>query len=445
MKLNNKGFAISGILYSLLILFLSLFIGLLGILASTKFSYDKVKNDIINKLGNLPYKDDILNGADPILKEGMIPVTLSNDGKVFKANLKDKWYDYDTKMWANAVIVENTNRESYLNAPSGTEINENDILAYFVWIPRYKYKLWYTETIEEDLELDTTKIKSIDIVFENKNSVKSLGTKNDEYLTHPAFTFGEEELDGIWVGKFETGYNGVASKTDAEMSTENPTKLIIKPNTYSWRNIKISNIYSMVKNMNTASNIFGLNTDSDTHMMKNTEWGAIAYLSHSNYGLLGQVNLNTNSDNITGCGMSLVVNNTCQNRYGTVENYNQSTNGNITGVFDMSGGANEYVMAYTTDYGESGFTTLPEAKYLDIYTSENDKNYSKRILGDATGEMGPFNTYTSSWYNSISKFIDITNPWFIRGGNYNENGWVFSFSSATGAENVNIGFRVVIS
>ena len=96
MKLNNKGFAISGVLYSLLILFLALFIGVLGILASTKVSYDKVKNDVFNKLGNIAYKDDILNGADPVLKTGMIPVTISNNGKVYKANLKNKWYDYIT-------------------------------------------------------------------------------------------------------------------------------------------------------------------------------------------------------------------------------------------------------------------------------------------------------------------------------------------------------------
>ena len=88
MKLNNTGFAISGVLYSLLILFLALFIGVLGILASTKFSYDKVKNDVFNKLGNIAYKDDILNGADPVLKAGMIPVTISNNGKVYKANFR---------------------------------------------------------------------------------------------------------------------------------------------------------------------------------------------------------------------------------------------------------------------------------------------------------------------------------------------------------------------
>lgn len=57
MSLNNKGFAISGVLYSLLILFVTLFIGILTIFATTKFSFDKVKNDIISKLEPKTLKD----------------------------------------------------------------------------------------------------------------------------------------------------------------------------------------------------------------------------------------------------------------------------------------------------------------------------------------------------------------------------------------------------
>jgi len=55
MKLNNRGFAISGILYSILILFVTLFIGILALLATTKFSFDKIKNDIVGKLEKNQY------------------------------------------------------------------------------------------------------------------------------------------------------------------------------------------------------------------------------------------------------------------------------------------------------------------------------------------------------------------------------------------------------
>ena len=98
-KMNNKGFAISGILYSLLILFMTLFMGILIILATSKFSFDKIKNDIRKKLETEVYKDIVLNGADPELK-GMIPVKIDSNGKVLKADITEKWYDYSNKEWA---------------------------------------------------------------------------------------------------------------------------------------------------------------------------------------------------------------------------------------------------------------------------------------------------------------------------------------------------------
>ena len=49
-------------------------------------------------------------------------------------------------MWANAVLVSETgtvhNRSDYVDADAGYTISEDDVLAYYVWIPRYKYKVW---------------------------------------------------------------------------------------------------------------------------------------------------------------------------------------------------------------------------------------------------------------------------------------------------------------
>lgn len=50
MKLNNKGFAISSMLYSILLLFLMLIVGVLAILGNRKVILDKVKNEIITDL-----------------------------------------------------------------------------------------------------------------------------------------------------------------------------------------------------------------------------------------------------------------------------------------------------------------------------------------------------------------------------------------------------------
>lgn len=458
MKLNNKGFAISGVLYSLLILFITLFLAILTILASTKFSLDKVKNDITNKLDTLTYRDTILNGADPILKTGMIPVIIEANGTVKKADVTKKWYDYDTKTWANAVTVSSDNRSMYQTAKPGTVIAESDILTYFVWIPRYKYKLWYVEATDGSTSLDTTKVHSIDIVFESKNTVKSTGNTNGTYLTHPAFTFGEEELNGIWVGKFETGYSGATSLTQAQVGTADSNKVVIKPNVYSWRSMNVSNMFATSLNMTADNNVFGISKDSDTHMMKNTEWGAVTYLSYSKYGKDSEVYLNNNKNYLTGCGATLSTdasNTSCLNKYGSKTDniYNQTTTGNISGIFDMNGCAWEYVMGYntkaTTKYGTSGFTdtTFPTGKYMDFYESTQATEYSKRILGDATGEMGPFFENNGSWYNDYAYFLTGEYPWFKRGG-YSESGpsvGITGFYYTAGASYTNISFRVAIS
>ena len=53
----------------------------------------------------------------------------------------------------------------------------------------------------------------------------------------------------------------------------------------------------------------------------------------------------------------------------------------------------------------------------------------------------------SSLYGDNSNFVDSTNPWFNRGGNY-DNGVLagqFNFNRNTGAANGNIGSRLVLA
>ena len=92
---------------------------------------------------------------------------------------------------------------------------------------------------------------------------------------------------------------------------------------------------------------------------------------------------------------------------------------------------------------------FPDSKYYDIYNYGEDNNYSRRILGDATGEMGPFN-YTSSWYNDFAGLVYSSvyadYPWLERGGHYNydSRSGAFSFSSYFGVAYGNISFRLVL-
>jgi len=455
---------------------------------------------VIDKDGNLNsvirtvivndvYQEDILNGADPVLANNLVPVMISDNGTVTKASTTSTWYDYETKQWANAVIL----KDETINYSNDETIPEDNIESYFVWIPKYSYQLWDLGNYSSLTSIDSTKPHAIPIKFGLTNTSDSVagecttpGTagangncKVGDYMTHPAFLAFDS--NGMWVGKFETGYDGATSTVDAEQNVVNTSKIVIKPNVYSWRNIKVGNIFK---------NGYDYNRSLDSHAMKNTEWGAVAYLQHSVYGSASSVRFNNNSAYITGYASteeptkgynggtsidgnrnestSVGVDGTYTINYKNKSSVVASTTGNYTGVYDISGGAWEYVMAYTTGAtttgGSSGITSLYSnfftdstyTKYWDKYSSTVNTNYNNRILGDATGEMGPFGSqtdpdntsrYKSSWYGDYASFAYSTYPWFYRGCFWSSgtNAGAFASSSNTGAVYTSNGFRVVLT
>ena len=406
------------------------------------------------------YKEKILNGADPILKEKLIPVEISNNGEVRYADISKEWYSYENKEWANAVILVENPSQEYVK---GDVIQESDIESYFVWIPRYRYQIFDEGIYTKDIQIkpEVSIAKEIQIEFESKDTTPSIGSKQGEWLTHPAFT--NFDVNGFWVGKFETGYEGATSKETAQVNEENPNKVIIKPSVYSWRNSTVSNMFKTAYNYN---------RELDSHMMKNTEWGAIAYLSHSKYGINTEVRINNNSDYLTGYvasdsadqssypGVSGTTSDITL-PYNTETGYKASTTGNISGIYDMSGGAWEIVASYmpssndTSGFNVSEFTTY--SKYLDLYSSDSIvSSWNNRILGDATGEMGPFyyyedrdnaGRYHNNWYGDYPFFIESAYPWFSRGGYYNYGilGGQFSFFRNEGRGNIGYGFRLTLT
>ena len=136
--------------------------------------------------------------------------------------------------------------------------------------------------------------------------------------------------------------------------------------------------------MNDNGNRYGFTSNVDTHMMKNSEWGSVAYLSQSKYGKLGNTNFsgtnkeiyqNKSDQFITGCSYGSPSNTNTD--YGCHYTYEKeitgtgaSTTGTIYGIYDMSGGAWEYVMGnYNGLIGSSGFSNMPDIKYYDKYTT----------------------------------------------------------------------------
>ena len=384
----------------------------------------------------------------PELLNNMVPIKYENDNWIV-ADVNEKWYDYDSKEWANAVVL-NTAKNV------GEIVNESDIDLWYVWIPRYKYQLFNAnngsvepQEIQIKFENGTNTTGTVSCVdaVSGSGDISEICTNavNGNWYTHPAFTFGDEELTGFWVGKFE-----VSGSTD---------KIIIKPNVISLRNETVSSFFTAIQNMKSLYNLSG-----DSHMMKNMEWGAVTYLSHSKYGIIAQLYSNNSSEYYTGRSGGNVGGSTktVANQYpesstsseiyynygyytydGKIVNYDgsigeyaidrtlgtkASTTGNIYGVYDMSGGAWDVVMANMVDSNgkfyssDAGFSTPPDSKYYDSYTyGTSDVTHGRGKLGDATREtLEKLNVVNGGWYDVYSASVYPPNSWISRGAFYKD-------------------------
>ena len=376
------------------------------------------------------------------------------------------WFRYDTteKKWANAITVTAEAREAYRkkqtgedpdptilpsNNPTGNGEANPEILGYWVYIPRYAYEVQRRDATDKNVDP-----QNFDIVFQTaseKNTpapTKSTTTNHLDYrngrisrtyvansnnttwATHPAFTWGDTELNGIWVGKYEM--------------TGKRTAPTVKPNQHANISESIGNFYSMARSIGKEDKCnVGGNTVSDitqnshnlqttkSHMLKNSEWGAITYLAHSKYGagintdLYGSTNVKRNSAylktgqdadgdpsdptqgryGITGCGPAKANETSSPSTYtdgtalsadviesstacstdrelGPKRAYNgelgvlSSTTNTIYGVYGLSGGANEYVMGnrttdatQTTTTSTTYFKTPAKSPYVDLYAA----------------------------------------------------------------------------
>ena len=380
----------------------------------------------------------------PMLDEGMIPVTYdgSNWVKADRTNINNSWYNYNDLMWANAVTVSESTRSTYKSAAVGTVVNMDDIETMWVWIPRYSYSIGSEDGTnyygKQGTFLDTTPTQAlpgeIDVKFVSEN-VKDRGTakyivsegiSDDAWYTPDAFTFGDEELRGIWVGKFETS----SSNPTAIRGGGNTTELdaMIKPNITSWRGINASNAFNVSLKMNNNGNRYGIESTTDTHMMKNSEWGIVAYLSQSKYGKLGNINFsgsnkeiyqNKSTQYITGCSYGSPGNSNtdygCQYTYDVeINGTGASTTGNIYGIYDMSGSAWEITMGNYNDLiGESGFEVMPESKYYDKYTTTD---FSTACNGNEC--LSHNLSETLNWYEENKIMVNEAQPWTICGGHF---------------------------
>jgi competence protein ComGC len=254
--------------------------------------------------------------------------------------------------------------------------------------------------------------------------------------------------------------------------------------TYSMNYIDQNDAFNISRALTESGNIYGLSsTNADSHLMKNSEWGAVAYLSQSKYGLNGTniaintVNLNNSIETIyavTGCASTAtnvsnageVTTTIAELNAGTTANVATwtksagtaaSSTGTIYGIYDLSGGLTERTASYVENnnvnlsyFGNS--IVASEGKYREVYkigtTDDSANNYSANsAIGDAIKETSTNgNSINGSWYNDYSQFAYSDSLFFIRGGGYVSgiSAGLFNFHRTDGGSANRYGFRAVL-
>ena len=490
-------------------------------------------------LGNVYNEEKGVNA--PKLTSGMTPIkftdpTDSEKGTVVETTSEDtNWYNYEEKKWANAQTEDG---------------------SMWVWIPRFAYRVnSSTQTFEVVFLVGTT-----DTYYDESGELQTAKrcTSEDQavdtttgYTVHPAFTDEtsinyrnggwDKEITGIWVAKFEAGY--ASGNNDAEVvassvnytqdtswvpaieseetegeyparnwldgeygSTTTAIKYpVFQPVTYTMNYMNHNDAYNIAKALNASGNPYGFNGAADSHLMKNSEWGAVTYLAKSKYGL-GSTDITVNNISlsnsiqsiyaVTGCTSNSTIEET---HVVTIETVNATTGnvasggvytwdqlngttasctGTIYGIYDLSGGAWERTTGYVANqndnlskYGRSiafeGDTLKTiSTKYTTVYphnntydnttieitneflntASTNNWIENTLIYGDAIRETSTTGTDNNSWYNDASNFLGLNNPFNIRGRNYGsgESAGLFCFVRHGGNSNYSGGFRATV-
>ena len=508
------------------------------------------------------YEDEIYNYTTngvwsgevnrPELMQGMSAIkftepTNDTEGTVVDTTNNDtEWYNYSEKKWANAKTEDGSMwvwipRYAYrIHKENGVETQKFDIV----------FLIGLTDDYYDDNG-------NIQTAQRQTSEEQTIVTNGETYTVHPAFTNEssinyanggwDKELSGIWVAKFEAGYasgnNSAPVKGSSvnysqmkaivpatETGTTNATttsrnwldgEYAIKNGTnYEWKDGKETSIkyptfqgltysmcyiihndaYKISRVLTESGNIYGLNSNlTDSHLIKNSEWGAVAYLSQSKYGLDGidivinNVNLNSTTKSVytvTGCAGLTANSNEVKTTIGALNNRTQaevfvwtqkngtaaSTTGTIYGIYDFSGGSWERTSAIVNNgngnltlYGKDVLEDLnngKSTKYITVYAHDSSKdntlisntianlntasqaNYdmNTKIYGDGIRETSTAGSGNNAWYSDTTCFASLNVPFFIRGGAYNgsSNAGLFYFNRHVGNSVFAHGFRSVL-
>lgn len=371
----------------------------------------------------------------PELGENMIPVKYDEKKQEFIETVEtdQEWYNYKiqenttknggTSKWANAI----------------TKDSEGKITGYWVWIPRFQYKILEV-AVEENILSTPNGAKQIEVEFISKDQIKP----KTGYTVHPAFQSGDynnngnpddgeylygewdKEISGFWISKY--------TESNQEQVYQATKETLFVPNRFVKMETNIGGSYKRMLDLNNDGNSFGFTKKEDTHMIKNSEWGAVAYLGHSQYGRNGTElrnnNFHPNWHYITGVagpvhnGGWTLAHPQYINRYNGEYGVLNSTTGNVYGVYDMHGTVKHHVAAYFIQGNHEVLLNGEEMVYINgnqLNGIDTIGNKYKTVFASNTKENkqlynGGVIFETKGWYYDYFKIFDNTNPFLIKNG-----------------------------
>ena len=486
----------------------------------SEYEKEIVKQDAEGIWDGKVNKPDLMSGMSAIKFTEPTDSTEGKDEKVSDSS-KNDWYNYNEKKWANAQTEDG---------------------SMWVWIPRYAYKINKSNQTFDVVFLVGTTDNYYDKdgklqTAKRQTSETDIPDATKDYVVHPAFTnesnIGyvnggwKKELTGIWVSKFEAGYAGgnnsveqkdsnvnysestswvwsgeAGTSSDSSQPARNfyevygsKTTAIKYPTfqglTYSMNYINHSDAFSISRALTDEGNIYKLsNKETDSHLIKNSEWGAVSYLGQSQYGLNG-TNIRINNLTlynsvkkiyaVTGyAAKTLQDGDTKLEDAGAVSSTDKvykwtekdgqtaSCTGTIYGIYDILGGTWERSAAIVNNgdgnlntYGKAIMNALNNGKsseYVTVYPKgetsgqslddASKSNYvaNTKIYGDAIRETSTAGLGQTSWYSDYSYFVGAYHPFFVRGGScWDRSGaGLFCFGRPGGNSHSGIGFRSVL-
>lgn len=299
-------------------------------------------------------------------------------------------------------------------------------------------------------------------------------------------------LDGIYAKKDTNGtitYDNGATKynwVNGEVSIKYPT---FQPLTYSMNYINHNDSYNIARALTENGNIYELsNNNADSHLMKNSEIGAVSYLSQSKYGLKediiyrNNINLNNSTSSIyavTGMSGNSESASTITTTIDDINNRNlidayvwsqkegtkASSTGTIYGIYDLSGGLWERTACLVYNghlnlnhFGSSLLNNGISTEYATIYPNnelgitdantagQNNYESNTKIYGDVIKETSIKGIGLTSWNKNYSIFSGYNSPFFTRGGSWydTKGAGINAFARSDGTNAFDVGLRVVL-